>query len=355
MEKMAKFFLIILGISLGVGLVGVDTGMAQYKANVMDFGATGNGRSDDTRAIQKAIDFVKGKGGGEVFFPTGTYSVTRVNIDDGITYQGEANSVITRPANQPTGITTFTNRWNVYTGATDSKPLIIKNLIFDGNIENQGPYEHYELEHNNLLFLCGAKPEDSKGRLRAIIQDCVFRDSVSDGIAFHDNVYADIINCETDNCFRGGVVTGGSKLDLHFKNLTLRGDNTVGGFNIENTWDSSFSIDNMKLYGTDIQIGFSDSTLIGKNIYSDYNAFYWAKDSKIYISDSEFVSRSSQNNFFYPSDVTFENCKFSASEKGLAEADRQLSAAPKPIWGVGGNLAYKNCTFFCRRQCRCSR
>ena len=101
----------------------------------------------------------------------------------------------------------------------------------------------------------------------------------------------------------------------------------------------------MKLYGTDIQIGFTNSTLIGKNIYSDYNAYYWAKDSKIYISNSEFISRSSQNNFFYPSDVTFENCKFSASEKGLAEADRQLSAAPNPIWGVGGNLAYKNCTF----------
>ena len=197
--------------NINTHLVTIIDNDRQALADVKAFGAKGDGIANDTLSVQKAIDYVKSKGGGVVFFPTGTYSVTRVNIDDGITYQGEANSVITRPANQPTGITTFTNRWNVYTGATDSKPLIIKNLIFDGNIENQGAYQHYELEHNNLLFLCGALPEDSQGRLRAIIQDCVFKDSVSDGIALHDNAYVDIYNCETDNCFRGGFVTGGSK------------------------------------------------------------------------------------------------------------------------------------------------
>lgn len=42
--------------------------------NVKDFGAKGDGINDDTSAIQSAIDDVFTKGGGVVFFPTGTYN-----------------------------------------------------------------------------------------------------------------------------------------------------------------------------------------------------------------------------------------------------------------------------------------
>ena len=44
--------------------------------NVMDYKATGNGTTDDTAAIQSAIDEAGSNGGGVVYFPAGTYLVT---------------------------------------------------------------------------------------------------------------------------------------------------------------------------------------------------------------------------------------------------------------------------------------
>ncbi len=52
--------------------------------NVVEFGATGDGTTDDTAAIQAAIDV----GAGVVYFPPGTYLVTALTRPGGVTLQG---------------------------------------------------------------------------------------------------------------------------------------------------------------------------------------------------------------------------------------------------------------------------
>jgi hypothetical protein len=46
--------------------------------SVKAYGATGDGTTNDTAAIQAAIDYVYGAGGGTVYFPPGTYRVTSI-------------------------------------------------------------------------------------------------------------------------------------------------------------------------------------------------------------------------------------------------------------------------------------
>jgi hypothetical protein len=51
--------------------------------SVKDFGATGNGATDDTVAINNAITAVRAAGGGEVYFPAGTYLLNGIAGADG--------------------------------------------------------------------------------------------------------------------------------------------------------------------------------------------------------------------------------------------------------------------------------
>src|SRR4051812_30137039 len=52
--------------------------------NVRDFGAKGDGKTLDTKAIDKAIETAAGKGGGTVYFPAGDYLSVTIHLKSNI-------------------------------------------------------------------------------------------------------------------------------------------------------------------------------------------------------------------------------------------------------------------------------
>ncbi|HWD18782.1 MAG TPA: glycoside hydrolase family 28 protein [Verrucomicrobiae bacterium] len=62
--------------------------------NVRDFGASGDGQSFDTAAIQKAIDDRAAHGGGSVEFPAGTYLTKSIFLSNNITLQLDKDAII---------------------------------------------------------------------------------------------------------------------------------------------------------------------------------------------------------------------------------------------------------------------
>ena len=87
--KRCVFFILFSWALSGCGLQSgsekeaISSGRKVY--NVLDYGAKGDAEACDTAAIQNAIDQCSTEGGGEVFFPEGTYLLGSVMIKDRVT------------------------------------------------------------------------------------------------------------------------------------------------------------------------------------------------------------------------------------------------------------------------------
>jgi len=68
------------------------------KFDVRDFGATGNGRANDTAAINKAIEKCNASGGGDVVFPAGTYVAASIRLKSNLRLMLDKDAVITGAA-----------------------------------------------------------------------------------------------------------------------------------------------------------------------------------------------------------------------------------------------------------------
>lgn len=101
----------------------LQTKLAEANVSVKDFGAKGDGRNDDTGAIQAALDYVKSAGGGEVFFPSGTYVLT-----SGLVYTGSSGSALKLTGSGKTSVLSHTGSAITMITITTVQTLSVRGL-----------------------------------------------------------------------------------------------------------------------------------------------------------------------------------------------------------------------------------
>ena len=65
------------------------------KVTVRDFGATGDGITNDTAAINKAIEKCNATGGGDVIFPAGTYLAASIHLKSNVRFLLDTDALVT--------------------------------------------------------------------------------------------------------------------------------------------------------------------------------------------------------------------------------------------------------------------
>lgn len=202
--------------------------------NVKDFGAKGDGSSDDTAAITAAIAVANTAGGGNVMFPAGTYLTTTqllyskvhligVGIEATILklksatnadlLQGSANgyggTMVNVAATSATGSVNGIYNWSV------------QNLTLDGNKSGQASGTSYcirQYGYGFILHNVRAKNGYSGG---------IYSDWNGGGSSGADSMEAQVTNVKIHDCNGIGLEWGGPH-DSQFSNLLSFNNGTTG-------------------------------------------------------------------------------------------------------------------------------
>jgi polygalacturonase len=102
------------------------TSKLQESVSVKDFGATGDGATDDTTAIQAAVAI-----GGSIYFPTGTYKITgQITLTSDLEIYGDGASSLIQMADD--GFIAFSTG----TSGTAKSNIIVRDLQINGGGQN---------------------------------------------------------------------------------------------------------------------------------------------------------------------------------------------------------------------------
>jgi hypothetical protein len=119
---------------------------ARETVSVDDFGAVGDGATNDSAAIQAAINAVSAQGGGIVFFPHGTYLCSGLSWPNSVVLCGEGQTrdsqfsnicKLKLPNSSAAGAFIIASDTYINNSSSVNLGQSAFNLMFDGNLANQ--------------------------------------------------------------------------------------------------------------------------------------------------------------------------------------------------------------------------
>jgi len=247
--------------------------------NVKQFGAEGDGKTDDSKAIQAAMEQAKRKGS-TLYFPTGIFLVSNIEITTDL--KGEKNTIIKKIDDGKLSRYVFCNIRN-----QDS--LHISDITFDGSVQTDTKgepttgsiplfiYNSNYIEISNCTFMnspmSGLRIESSS---HIKLSSCTAKGSkgnFGDGFYFDGSHFVNVEGCTADDYTRIGFVTEQGSSDFIFKNCTaMNGHNAsilTGGreYNAGFWYENSQKITTISCTSTNnTHIGFVATT--GKKVES---------------------------------------------------------------------------------------
>jgi hypothetical protein len=255
--------------------------------NIRDFGAIGDGITDDRVAIQAAIDDAANNNQGGILIPAGTYRVSRVSFPGGrwsldlngvqdLMVMGEGPKSVVKLADT----TSKTGDWHVFILRNNCQRIVFRDLVLDGN--RAGLTEPDEQSHGievnpgtedlmvhgcilrdcfgDGMRLLGA-PGSNVKRLR--VENCLFQKNKRSGLAIQRAIEQAIIS----NCIFDGTVTDQS-IDFEPSGSDGPTDFSIQGCVINHT-NNAVAVALSGIRGPDplVRCKFSGNILIGGRIF----------------------------------------------------------------------------------------
>lgn len=116
---------------------GLITDRGVYLFDVRDYGAVGDGKTINTRAVQRALDAAGEAGGGVVFFPPGVYVIGSINLRSNVTLRvGQGATILA--SRDPNDFPLFEPRWDSPFEEKTHAPLITGRGLENVRIEGEG-------------------------------------------------------------------------------------------------------------------------------------------------------------------------------------------------------------------------
>jgi parallel beta-helix repeat protein len=146
--------------------------------NVLAFGAKGDGVTDDTVAVQAALDQANSDGGGVVYLPEGTYRITASLVaKSNVTLQGPGGRAATIKQDNNVNLSMLINDT-----AADLENFTVYRLAWDGNESNNTTDDRH-----GIRFINTTRATD-----RVSIIECHFFDMINGAIRIGSNNAAKI-------------------------------------------------------------------------------------------------------------------------------------------------------------------
>lgn len=256
--------------------------------NVRHFGAQGDGVTDDTAAIQKAID-----AGGVTFFPAGTYLTGTLEARLGTVLKGVTRSAYAYPVpgtqSSTLKLKSGTNGHLLH-GATGINNVQIHDLAFDGNKAGN--------TSGDIIHLDDAAAQDTSWHL----YDCYFDNAPHDGLYVGTGRQAvKVQRTWVMRAANNGIVMNGADMGLDTCLIGLSGSNGV----YVGAWVSRLSdcdIWSSGASGVVIASGIQMVSLIGCGIdrNSQQGLYLSGSATAVTVQGCHFHSNSQQTDNTYP-------------------------------------------------------